>query len=71
MRTICLRHERQHKDNGLTGGAEREKGAEWFLKEIIAGAFQTWGRNWICRSRKLTEHLIVSMQKDILQDTVH
>lgn len=41
-----------------------EKGEEF--KETIADNFSNLGSNWIYNSIKLGEHLIATMQKDLL-----
>lgn len=43
---------------------ENEKGEEF--KETIANNFPNLGSNWIHNSIKLREHLIATMQKDLL-----
>lgn len=50
---------------------DREKKAESFFKETIAKSSQTWQRNQVYKSMKLIEHLIILVQKDILQDTLY
>ena len=45
---------------------------EWeksLFKETTAENFPNLGRNWIYKSTKLIEHPIISMQKDLLEDT--
>lgn len=50
---------------GIPGGEER------LLKGTTAENFPNLGRNWIYKSMKLIELPIISMQKDLHQDTLH
>lgn len=53
---------------GVPGGEEK-KGTETLFKQLVR-TFQTYGKNWTLQFKKLTEHLIASVQKD-LQDTLY
>ena len=41
------------------------------FEEIRAENFPNLGQNWIYKSIKLREYLIISMQKDLLQNTLY
>ena len=64
-RAIRLHYESQHKNNKYTRKRKR-KGA----KEIIAEEFQSWAKTKTYKSMNLIEHLIISVQNDILQDSL-
>lgn len=52
---------------GILEGEEKENGTESLFKEIINVKFPN-GMSWTFKDKKLTEHLIISTQKDLLQD---
>ena len=65
-RAIRLHYESQHKNNRYTRKRRKRKGA----KEIIAEEFQSWAKTKTYKSMNLIEHPIISVQKDILQDSL-
>ena len=58
------------KNNQSPEGEERAKGIESLFKEIIAENFSNLRENWTSKFMKPIDHPIISMQKDLLQDTL-
>ena len=67
-RAILLHQEEQQKDSGHPRRKRQGKGAQSLFTEVRAENVPNLGRNCIHKSMKLREHLITSMQKDLLQD---
>lgn len=49
---------------------EKKRRKQSLFKEIVADNFHIWERNWVYKSMKLREHLIISMQNDLIQETI-
>lgn len=57
---------------GLPEGEEKKKGTESLFKQVIDENFiKTYRKNWILESKRLTEKLIISIHKVLLQGTLY
>ena len=48
---------------GITKGEKRKKGTESYFKQITKRTSPNYGKDWNFTSKKLIEHIIISIQK--------